>query len=295
MSNEEDDLNAFFDEVSAAEEGVLIKNKEEDDGDEVVEPSNKKPKITVDDANVNPIIIPTKKVVVAASAAVSTSYKGSNVNNGSSLLLSSSNINNNIQPQYNSSQAPVHYQQQHQQQQSLLQTNQILQDTAYTTSSTTTILSNNSNLLKYQENQIEHVKGPSINEPTKRKAAGKQWEDQTIIEFPPNDYRLFIGNLAKDIRLQQLEAAFQKYPSFALARIVVNKADGKSKGYGFVSFLDAMDAARAIREMDQSWLGSRPIRVRRSDWVERSVGGENNAGASSRGKNKKKKGKKGRN
>jgi hypothetical protein len=33
--------------------------------------------------------------------------------------------------------------------------------------------------------------------------------------------------------------------------------------------MDPKDCARAIREMDQSWLGSRPIKVKRSEWRER--------------------------
>ena len=49
-----------------------------------------------------------------------------------------------------------------------------------------------------------------------------------------------------------------------MARIMYNKSDGKSRGYGFVSLLDPKDCARAIREMDQSWLGSRPIKVKLS-------------------------------
>ena len=45
--------------------------------------------------------------------------------------------------------------------------------------------------------------------------------------------------------------------------------EGISRGYGFVSVSDPKDCARAIREMDQSWLGSRPIKVKRSEWRER--------------------------
>lgn len=39
-----------------------------------------------------------------------------------------------------------------------------------------------------------------------------------------------------------------RYPSFAKARIVVDKRSGKTK-YGFVSFLEASDMVRALREM----------------------------------------------
>lgn len=63
-----------------------------------------------------------------------------------------------------------------------------------------------------------------------------------------------------------------------MARIIYDKPkvhkqgipeEGISRGYGFVSVMDPKDCARAIREMDQSWLGSRPIKVKRSEWRER--------------------------
>ena len=109
---------------------------------------------------------------------------------------------------------------------------------------------------------------PSI----KRTAAGTTWEDPTLAEFPPNDFRLFVGNLSKETPIMQLENHFKKdYPSFAMAKICYNKHDGTSKGYGFVSMLDPMDAARAVREKDQTWLGSRPIKVRMSDWKDRDA------------------------
>jgi hypothetical protein len=113
---------------------------------------------------------------------------------------------------------------------------------------------------------------PNQAKPAVRTAAGKKWEDASLAEFPANDFRLFIGNLAKDITEVTLAEAFSsKYPSFAMARIVYNKHDGASKGYGFVSVMDPKDCASAIREMDQSWLGSRPIKVKRSDWKDRDL------------------------
>ncbi|KAL7475822.1 hypothetical protein ACHAW6_001722 [Cyclotella cf. meneghiniana] len=112
-----------------------------------------------------------------------------------------------------------------------------------------------------------------------RSAAGQTWVDPTLTQWPTNDFRLFVGNLPKDLKQHQLEAAFSKYPSFHMARIIYDKPkvfkpgitpeEGISRGYGFVSLLDPKDCAKAIREMDQSWLGSRPIKVKRSEWKER--------------------------
>lgn len=47
--------------------------------------------------------------------------------------------------------------------------------------------------------------------------------------------------------------------------------DNKSKGYGFVSFLDPMDCVKAMREMNGKYLGSRPMSIKRSDWKERDI------------------------
>ncbi len=107
----------------------------------------------------------------------------------------------------------------------------------------------------------------------KRIAAGKVWEDPSLAEWPANDFRLFVGNLAKDVKNEQLFQHFHsKYPSVALARIVLDKNKNSiSKGYGFVSFLDPLEAARAIREMNETFLGSRPIKVKKSDWKERDL------------------------
>lgn len=103
-----------------------------------------------------------------------------------------------------------------------------------------------------------------------RSAAGTTWSDPTLSQWPENDFRLFVGNLARDLKQTDLENHFaSKYPSFHMARIMIDKTTGKSRGYGFVSLMDARDCARAIRECDQSWLGSRPMKVKLSEWKDR--------------------------
>ena len=46
----------------------------------------------------------------------------------------------------------------------------------------------------------------------------------------------------------------------------------KGRGYGFVSFLDPMDCARAMREQQGKYLGGRPIAISRADWKKRDLG-----------------------
>ena len=40
-------------------------------------------------------------------------------------------------------------------------------------------------------------------------------------------------------------------------------------GYGFVSFNDPIEGAKALREMNGKYIGNRPVKLRRSNWEER--------------------------
>ena len=68
-----------------------------------------------------------------------------------------------------------------------------------------------------------------------------------------------------------LARTFCKYPSFQKARVVFDKSSKKSKGFGFVSFKDADDYTRAFREMNGKYVGTRPIKLRKSNWKDRVV------------------------
>jgi len=104
-----------------------------------------------------------------------------------------------------------------------------------------------------------------------RTAAGEVWEDKTLQEWPENDFRLFCGDLGNEVNDTVLAKAFAKYSSFAKAKVIRNKRSQKSKGFGFVSFLDPFDAAAALREVNGKYVGNRPIKLRRSQWQNREL------------------------
>lgn len=104
-----------------------------------------------------------------------------------------------------------------------------------------------------------------------RKAGGEVWVDETLKEWPDNDFRIFVGDLGKDVSTEMLAKAFQHYKSFAKAKVLRTKGENKARGYGFVSFLDPMDCAKAIREMNGKYLGARPMKIRKSTWDERDI------------------------
>lgn len=102
-----------------------------------------------------------------------------------------------------------------------------------------------------------------------RQAAGQRWRDPTLDEWPENDYRLFVGDLGNEVNDDLLAKHFQKYPTFAKAKVVRDKRSNKTKGYGFVSFLDVTDFAKAFKQEQGKYVGNRPIKLRKSTWEER--------------------------
>jgi len=52
--------------------------------------------------------------------------------------------------------------------------------------------------------------------------------------------------------------------------VIRDKRTGKSKGFGFISFKEPADFIRAMKEMDGRYVGSRPIKLRKSSWKQRS-------------------------
>ncbi|KAK0410903.1 hypothetical protein QR680_005385 [Steinernema hermaphroditum] len=97
------------------------------------------------------------------------------------------------------------------------------------------------------------------------------WEDPSLAEWDPNDFRIFCGDLGNEVSDELLAKAFRKYPSFQKAKVVRDHRTNKSKGYGFVSFRLQEDFVSAIREMDGKYVGNRPIKLRKSQWKDRNM------------------------
>ncbi|KAI5659952.1 hypothetical protein M9H77_28745 [Catharanthus roseus] len=117
--------------------------------------------------------------------------------------------------------------------------------------------------------EIEH-KAENKKKAVPRKAAGQTWEDPTLADWPENDYRLFCGDLGNEVNDDVLSKAFSRFPSFNMARVIRDKRTGKTKGFGFVSFANPLDLAAAMKEMNGKYVGNRPIKLRKSNWKERT-------------------------
>ncbi|KAJ1656218.1 hypothetical protein IWQ61_004176 [Dispira simplex] len=104
-----------------------------------------------------------------------------------------------------------------------------------------------------------------------RAAGGEVWDDSTLAEWDPNDFRLFAGDLGNEVTDDLLTRTFSTYPSFVKAKVIRDKKTGKSRGYGFISFKDPADFSRAWRDWNGKYVGNRPIKLRKSNWRDRNL------------------------
>ncbi|PVV03693.1 hypothetical protein BB560_001817 [Smittium megazygosporum] len=104
-----------------------------------------------------------------------------------------------------------------------------------------------------------------------RSAGGEIWADSKLEEFNPNDFRMFVGDLGKEVSDDMLRKAFSAYPSVEKVRVVRDSKTGFAKGYGFVSFLDPKEYVQAFKEMNGKYIGNRPVKLHKSMWKERNM------------------------
>jgi len=104
-----------------------------------------------------------------------------------------------------------------------------------------------------------------------RTGGGQIWEDPSLKEWDVNDFRIFCGDLGNDVTDEVLQRTFGRYPSFQKAKVIRDKKSNKTKGFGFVSFRDPADFTKAMREMNGKYVGSRPIKMRKSNWKDRNI------------------------
>lgn len=94
------------------------------------------------------------------------------------------------------------------------------------------------------------------------------------MEFPDEDTddsappvseprKLFIGNLSWNTTDETLGNAFADYGRIS-AKVVVDRFNGRSRGFGFVEFDEPEDATLALEHMDGKELDGREIRVDRA-------------------------------
>lgn len=75
-----------------------------------------------------------------------------------------------------------------------------------------------------------------------------------LLSPPPlsfaDDYRIFVGDLGNEVTDETLTQAFRQFRSFNKAKIIRERWNNKTKGYGFVSFADSADMVACMKSMN---------------------------------------------
>ena len=73
--------------------------------------------------------------------------------------------------------------------------------------------------------------------------------------------KLFVGGLSWDTTTEDLRTAFAKFGAVSDVAVVLDRATGRSRGFGFVTFEAANDAGEAIKAMNGAELDGRTLKV----------------------------------
>jgi len=76
--------------------------------------------------------------------------------------------------------------------------------------------------------------------------------------------KLYVGNLPYSLTAEDLKTLFASYGDIEEAVVITDKFSGRSKGFGFVTLVDAEMAKKAIEELNGKEVDGRNIVVNES-------------------------------
>jgi RNA recognition motif-containing protein len=76
--------------------------------------------------------------------------------------------------------------------------------------------------------------------------------------------KLFVGGLSWTTRDAELREAFERYGEVLEAQVVTDRDTGRSRGFGFVTYVQPTEADEAVQALDGTVLDGRTIRVTES-------------------------------
>lgn len=69
--------------------------------------------------------------------------------------------------------------------------------------------------------------------------------------IPAGSVEIYVGNLSYDLTEEQLRKEFEAFGTVNSARIITNRYNGKSKGFGFVQMPNRAEAEKAVAALNE--------------------------------------------
>ena len=101
---------------------------------------------------------------------------------------------------------------------------------------------------------------------SEKKLAAKKGEEKPFEKRKPHpapadgSVEIYVGNLSYDMTEDQLRKEFEAYGKVGLARLITNRYNGKSKGFGFVQMPDRGEAEKAIAALNDKEIMGRKMK-----------------------------------
>jgi len=73
--------------------------------------------------------------------------------------------------------------------------------------------------------------------------------------------KLFVANLPWNLRGKDLKEIFSEYGEVSYAKVILDRETKKSKGFGFVEFVNPEHAAKSVKEMNEAEINGRTIKI----------------------------------
>ncbi|XP_071702093.1 28 kDa ribonucleoprotein, chloroplastic-like [Rutidosis leptorrhynchoides] len=102
---------------------------------------------------------------------------------------------------------------------------------------------------------------------------GSDWTAETAVgevaveeEFsePPEDAKIFVGNLPYDVDSEQLAQLFQQAGVVEISEVIYNRETDQSRGFGFVTMSTVEEAEKAVEMLNRYELGGRYLTVNKA-------------------------------
>ncbi|KAK1407202.1 hypothetical protein QVD17_38816 [Tagetes erecta] len=124
----------------------------------------------------------------------------------------------------------------------------------------------NTSLLQSEEEQStwENDETPETSwETTPVEDSGNEVAEE-YTEPPPEDAKLFVGNLPYDVDSEQLAQLFQQAGVVEICEVIYNRETDQSRGFGFVTMSTVEEADKAVEMLHRYELGGRYLTVNKA-------------------------------
>ncbi|HKL43862.1 MAG TPA: RNA-binding protein [Candidatus Absconditabacterales bacterium] len=72
---------------------------------------------------------------------------------------------------------------------------------------------------------------------------------------------LFVGNFSWNLSEDDMRELFAPYGELEDVKLIIDRMTGRSKGFGFVKFVNEEDAAKALEELNDKEVDGREMKV----------------------------------